>query len=447
MAAWMFIVMVFPFAGFALYWLIGIRREARERLTETNSASHVEKRMNVIRALCERNGSSKVQPSEAQAKLYQLLSSASPYPAALRNKCKVLKDGNETFEAMLSAMRQARHHIHLDYYTIRNDGVGERFLQILMVKAREGVEVRVLYDGVGSWKLSSDYVNRLRTAGADVFCFAPLALPHLTKRLNFRNHRKIAVIDGVTGFLGGINIGDEYIGLDQKLGYWRDTHLQIQGDAVYSLQDLFLRDWFAASGELLSDDSRYIPVHSIEAWQPMFIVPGRPGLRGRGVSEALSGIIHSAQHYVYAATPYFIPDPAMAAALMLAARSGIDVRLIVPNVSDSRLVMLATLSHVKDMLKAGVRVFRYQKGFIHSKVLTADECVAAVGTANLDMRSMYSNYEAMAVILDQSVVQRLKSDFLNDLKESEEISEESLENRSKGSMAVEAALRIISPLL
>ncbi len=444
MSAWMFIAAVLPFTGFAAYLLIG-RKTARRRDAIEHTAV-CEKRMAHAASLAVIDHDLPPRTAEDGERLRRLLAGLSPFPITARNRSKVLRDGEETFAAILKAMKRAKHHIHLDYYTIRADSVGDSFLRVLADKARKGVEVRVLYDGVGSWKLPKRYVDELRGAGAQVYCFAPPRMALLARRLNFRNHRKIVVVDGVTGFLGGINIGDEYIGLDPKLGYWRDTHLQLEGDAVYYLQELFMRDWSAAAGEELTDCSAYMPAHSVESNERVLVVPGKPGFGERNISESMVGAIYSARQKIYAATPYFIPDPAMAAGLRLAARSGADVRLIVPGISDSKLVMLATLSHVRDMLEAGVRVYRYQKGFIHSKVLIVDSVAAAIGTANLDMRSFYSNYEAMAVLFDELMIKRLESDFMNDLRDSKEIGITSYEGRSIGRRAAEAAVRILSPL-
>lgn len=446
LTAWLFIVLVFPFAGFAAYLLLERRLPSRgDKTCET--VTYARDRLAYASPVLTMDETNKGEVPGGHERFLRLLTSLSPYPLACRNRSRVLQNGEDTFEAILDAMRKARHHIHVDYYTIRSDGVGDRFLRVLTEKARKGIEVRVLYDGVGSWKLSGTYIERLRRAGVQVHSFAPPRMALLTKRLNYRDHRKIVVVDGLIGFLGGINIGDEYIGLDPKLGYWRDTHLQIQGDAVYSLQDLFMRDWFAAAGEKLTDYANYMPKHSLQFDEPMMIVPGWPGFHERNISEAMIGAIQSAQHHLYAATPYFIPDPGMASSLKLAARSGVDVRLIIPGKSDSKLVQMATLSHAQDMLEAGIRVYRYRKGFIHSKVLTADASIAVVGTANMDMRSFYSSCEAMAVLLGKDTVKRLESDFLNDLKDSEEIRPESYAARSKGRKAAEAAMRILSPLL
>lgn len=449
MAAWLFIVLLCPFLGFAAYWLLGSpyvkrraparwRLEHYERLHGSHPANESDSKVS----------SSREEEAYGQRRLLHIMEELSPFPLRFGNKCRVLTDGVATFDAIEAAMKRAKHHIHLDYYTIRHDHVGMRFLRTLIDKARKGVEVRVLYDGIGSMHLEQWFIEELRRAGVRVHCFSPAA-GLLRRRLNYRNHRKIVVVDGTTGFLGGINIGDEYIGLDPKLGFWRDTHLQLRGDAVYDLQRLFMSDWCTATGELWRDPPLYMPEHPHrnEAGGEVIIVPGTPGMEDQKIVEVLVAAMAAATTRIYVATPYFIPDSAIASSLRIAARSGVDVRLIIPGISDSKLVLLATLSHITDMLEAGVKVYRYGKGFIHSKVIIIDEMLASVGTANLDMRSFYSNYELLALLFDKGVITRLENDFVQDLKNSAKIDAGEFSARSKKQKLAEAVMHILSPLL
>ncbi|RJE88869.1 cardiolipin synthase [Paenibacillus sp. 1011MAR3C5] len=440
LTAWILICMACPFAGFAAYLLIGRRKpEHVIRSTEIQSAS---KRIEPTPA-----GPTTGHEERPISQMEKSLGALADYPVTRHNRTKILTNGEATFEAILHAMASARDHIHLDYYTIRNDGIGRRFLDILTEKARKGIEVRVVYDGIGSLKLDEGYLRTLDEAGVAHACFAPPRWAFLERKMNYRNHRKIAVIDGRIGFIGGINIGDEYIGLDPKLGFWRDTHIQVQGDAVHYLQETFMRDWLLAKGERLERLDRYMPVTSIKDEERVIIVPGEPGSNEQEIVGALFAAMASAQSRIYAATPYFIPDPAIAMSLRIAAGRGLDVRLIIPGIADSKLVLLSSLSYVHDMLEAGVRIFRYQKGFIHSKVLIVDNELASVGTANLDMRSLYSNYELLALLFGEKPIRRLERDFLDDLAHSKEIELRSFVQRPARQKAAEAIMHILSPLL
>lgn len=448
LTAWLFISFVCPYLGFAAYIMLGRRRKrlinSASTPNHTERLAYAESQSDIVQTSNWENESALARESRLQ----QTLARLAPFPVTGRNRTKVLTNGDATFQAILEEIQDARHHIHLDYYTIRNDGVGQSFLDVLTKKARRGVEVRIVYDGIGSHALPEAYLNPLREAGAECRCFAPPKSAFLERRLNFRNHRKIVLVDGKVGFLGGINIGDEYIGLDSKLGFWRDTHLRVEGDAVYYLQAMFMHDWEQAGGSGLPNSLEvYMPDHGIADEERVMIVPGRPGSNDREIVEALVTAMAAARKRIYAATPYFIPDPAIAEGLRIAARSGLDVKLIIPGISDSKLVLYSTLSYVQDMLEAGVRVFRYRKGFIHSKVLIVDDMLASVGTANLDMRSLYSNYELLALLFDEKPIRRLERDFLNDLSVSDELDLSGFTCRSGKQKAKEAVMHILSPLL
>ncbi|RIX53086.1 cardiolipin synthase [Paenibacillus nanensis] len=446
MTAWLFLSFVVPFIGFAAYYMIGRRRA---QLVQASAANDQKERLAYAeeRSFIVETSEWEESALARESRLQQALARLAPFPVTGRNRTRVLTNGEETYHTMLEAMKDAKHHIHLDYYTIRNDGVGRRFLDVLTKKARRGVEVRMIYDGIGSLALDEAYLNALREAGAECRCFAPPKAAFLERRINFRNHRKIALIDGKVGFVGGINIGDEYIGLDPKLGFWRDTHLRVEGDAVHYLQAMFLHDWQMVGGSGIPNPEAYMHEHSIDDKERVMIVPGRPGSNDRDIVEAFVTAMAAARKRIYATTPYFIPDPVIAASLRIAARSGIDVKLIIPGVSDSKLVLYATLSYVRDMLEAGVRVYRYRKGFIHAKVMIIDDIFASVGTANLDMRSLYSNYELLALLFDEKPIRRLERDFMEDLSVSEEIDLHAFTSRPGKQKAKEAVMHILSPML
>jgi len=362
------------------------------------------------------------------------------------NGTEILTDGEAAFRSIFEMIDRAEHHIHLAYYILRDDGVGRRFRDALIRKAREGVQVRLIYDGFGSWKLRKSYVRDLAAAGVQARRFLPLGAALRTRRVNHRYHRKIVVVDGKSGFTGGINIGDEYLGLDKKIGYWRDTHLRVEGDAVYDLQNIFVRDWEMASGETL-DDPAYWPPHACTSRERVQIISCGPRLGGNEIYDSLLAAIGAARERVWIATPYFVPDDGLKAALRTAALGGVDVRLIVPGIADSRFVLAATLSHAADLPDSGVKVYRYRKGFIHAKVMIVDRLLASVGTANLDMRSFYSNYEMSALLFDEKPIERLERDFLRDLADSREAAADELRGLTAGARAGRAFARLLSPLL
>lgn len=444
MTAWLLITFAFPIIGFIVYVMLGKDFTRRKRLNRFKQEA--------IRYACKMsetvNGADDIgnEQLKQQKRLYAMLTGLVPFPITRNNATVVLTNGHDTFKAILEELEQATHHIHMDYYTIRDDEIGRRFLQVLIRKAREGVEVRVVYDGIGSLYLSADYINELHNAGVQTSCFLPPRFAFYERRLNYRNHRKTVIVDGKVGFVGGINIGDEYLGKDPKLGFWRDTHLRLEGDSVYYLQELFMNDWAFASKEELEGRS-YMPRHRCEGNERVLIVPSKPGHDDRKIMDVMFAAITAATTRIYLATPYFIPDPSLLMGLRTASLSGVDVKLIIPGVADSKLVLLATLSYMQDLLEAGVKVYRYEKGFAHSKVMIVDQMLAMVGTANVDMRSLHSNFELNAVLFDEGTIKRLEADFLEDLLQSRELERETFMNRPKRQKAAESLLHMLSPLL
>jgi cardiolipin synthase len=430
-AAWLFVLLALPIVGFIPFLLA----RGRTGLGDTRD------RMPAVRAA---GAADDAFPEDKR--LRRALGRMSDAPITDCNGTEILTDGEEAFASIFGMIEKAEHHIHLAYYILRDDGVGRRFRDALIRKAREGVQVRLIYDGFGSWKLKRSYIRELAEAGVKARCFLPLGAALGSRRLNHRYHRKIVVVDGKSGFTGGINIGDEYLGQDKKIGFWRDTHLRVEGDAVYELQNIFVRDWQLASGEALHDPA-YWPPHACTSRERVQIVSCGPRLGGNEIYDGLLAVIGAARERIWIATPYFVPDAGLTAALRTAAGSGVDVRLIVPGVADTRFVLAATLSHAADLRAAGVRVYRYQKGFIHAKVMIVDRLLASVGTANLDMRSFYSNYELNALLFDEKPIGRMERDFLQDFADSREVTEEELRGTTAGAQAGRAMARLLSPLL
>ncbi|AJY73953.1 cardiolipin synthase [Paenibacillus beijingensis] len=445
--AWLLILFVLPIIGFVMYYFLAQEYRHRRRVRKQGVIAREVQLQALRRSVLVNRPTDMDNPAfHHQERLFNLLSSFSMLPITGCNVSEVLTNGDKTYSSMLSAMEGARHHIHLDFYTFRSDATGERFKEVLVRKASEGVEVRLIYDGVGSIDIRSSFVNELRDAGVQVQCFLAPRIAFFDKRINYRDHRKITVIDGTAGFVGGINIGDEYLGMDKKLGFWRDTHLRLEGDAVYYLQLIFMRDWWFTAREKL-DDAVYMPEHRCRGTEQVQIVASGPDSNADSVLESMFSAIAAATKRIYIATPYFIPDHSVLMGLRTAALSGVDVRLILPHVSDSKLVMYASLSYVQELLEAGVRIFRYRKGFLHAKVLIVDELVAAVGTANMDLRSFFSNFEINAMLYDKGAIRRLEQDFIQDLDDSYELNLHTYASRSRRQRAYEVVAHMLSPLL
>lgn len=381
----------------------------------------------------------------------------------LNNEVDIFTDGEEKFEDLRQAISRAEHFIHIQYYIIKNDELFDSIVPILLDRVEHGVEVRILYDGMGGRFMPKRRWESLRRAGIQVGCFFPPILGRLNLRVNYRNHRKIVVIDGRIGYVGGFNIGREYLGRDPKFGYWRDTHLRIQGDAVISLQIRFALDWNYAMGENLFKDGRYFMdcIRSngelstlpdlIEEMnrEPLGIqiITSGPDSKTRQIRDNYLELFHKAHHHIYIQTPYFVPDDAVLSALKIAARSGVDVRLMIPCKPDHPFVYWATYSYTGELVDAGARCYTYEEGFLHAKGVMVDSRVSCYGTANMDIRSFELNFEVNATIYDENTTERLEEAFLEDLTRCREVTREVYEARSLWVRIKEQGSRLLSPLL
>lgn len=443
--AWLMVLFILPVIGFVMYYFLAKEYTRRRKVKRKNRMIMKEIRRDLIRLSRKPNQDRVKLEIEEDHRLYGLLRSL---PDSFITKCNdatIYTNAEPTYRDMLEAMEAATDHIHLEYYTIRDDGIGREFQRVMMRKAREGVEVRLLYDGVGSIELTDSYIEALEEAGVKTACFLPPLIALVDKRINYRNHRKTLIVDGTVGFLGGINIGDEYLGKDPKLGYWRDTHLRIVGDSVYYLQHTFLNDWYFVKGVLLHAP-QYFPEHECEGHVPVQIVTSGPDANWDTILEVYFSAIAAAKHRVFITTPYFVPEPSVIMALKTAAVSGVDVRIILPAVPDTRIVYWASLSYIEELLQAGVRFYLYEKGFIHAKTLLADHKLATVGTANMDMRSFFDNFELNAVLFDRKTIDRLERDFMTDLKSCREVQLSEWEQRSRWQRGKEKLARLLAPL-
>jgi cardiolipin synthase len=350
--------------------------------------------------------------------------------------------GQKLYDDLFQHIQQASDHIHILFYIVKDDKISQTFMELLMEKARQGVKVRLLLDRIGSYKVSKEMIKGLRSSGVNFsFCHVP-RLPFLFYSLNERNHRKITVIDGKIGYIGGFNIGKEYIGQDPSLGDWRDYHLRINGEGVQDLQSQFLYDWADATKEVLYENSLYFP--ALLAGNLLHkIVP----TDGAYLQHAFINIIQTAKSEVIIGTPYFIPGTTLLNELLEAAKRGVTIKVIVPLKADHAFVKDAGIPYFKPLLQAGCKVYRYYYGFFHAKVIVADGQVCDIGTANFDKRSLYLNHEINCFIYDQDFVQSVRSSLLKDIDFSEEVTIEFLDNRSFLQKGKETLSTIISGLL
>ncbi len=359
-------------------------------------------------------------------------------------------DGKSKMEALLAAIAAARHHIHLQYYIFSDDATGRQLRDALIAKAREGVEVRILYDDVGCARVKKAFFERMREAGIEVFAFLHVQFPRFTSKVNYRNHRKIAVIDGRVGFLGGMNVADRYVaGIDRgkgRLEVWRDTHFRIEGSGVAGLQAAFLSDWSATTKKNVAGPAYYPPAERYTNNMLQVLSSGPLG-KWRTLLQADSFAVARAARRIWIETPYYLPSETLNAALQEAALAGIDVRLMLPARSDSRVVDLAGHSYLDDMMRAGVKIAFYTPGFLHSKLLIIDDDLTVIGSANMDFRSFEHNFEINAFVYDAAFNARMRDIYEEDLRHCRRLTPEAWFGRPRSRRWAESFMRIFSPLL
>ncbi len=446
--AWLLVLLWLPVVGIFLYLYIGQNHKKKKTFIKKSKQDY----KILCHLLKEQASFTKYANlfhdnlTGIKGKLIPLLMNNTNSPITVNNESTVLQNGKETYEAMLEAIKSAKNHIHMEYFIIKDSEIGSKIKNALIERAKAGVKVRIIYDAVGCWRLKKDFFLSLRQVGVKIVPFLPVSIPLFGNRLNYRNHRKILIIDGILGFLGGINIGDEYLGKNNKMGFWRDTHLKIKGEAVYVIQTIFLMDWFFVTGEEL-DDSIYFPKQGNCGIQMIQIAASGPDSQWEAIHQAYFSAISSANQKVYITSPYLIPDDSILMALKTAAIRGVDVRVILPSRPDHKTVFWASKSHYKELLQAGVKIYEYKNGFIHGKVMLADEDFVSIGTANLDIRSFNLNFEINAFIYDPEVSEKMMFSFIDDFRNSKEVTLASYSNRPKVDRVKESIARLFSPIL
>ena len=456
--AYLLLVIFIPVIGMFFYFSFGINYRKR-RIFSRKLIDDDALRMKLIREIIlksELNLKNNSHIGDAKGLVHLLLRDTIS-PLTTGNAVCLLQNGEEKFPEVMRALHSATHHIHIEYYIFENDAIGNEIKSILIKKAAEGVKVRLIYDAFGSRSLKRRFLQQLRNGGVEVFPFNRIHFRPLANRLNYRNHRKIIVIDGHVGFVGGMNISDRYINKDKGVAthrgnkdqlYWRDTHLRIDGPGVQYLQYLFFCDWNFCSKQKLQPNEAYFDLRkSAKGNENVQIAASGPDSPLSTIMLSQLKAITLARKEILITTPYFIPGESILNALKVAALGGVAVRIIAPGISDSRLVNAAAWSYFDDLLRAGVEIYLYRKGFIHVKTMVVDDQISIVGTANMDFRSFDLNFEVNAVVYGDKLAGDLRASFFNDISDSEQIDPDAWRERPKHKQLPEKIARLLSPLL
>ena len=442
--AWVMVLLFVPVVGIVLYIFFG-QNTRKMRYISQHSLDMLSKR-SMFEYVEQRN----LLLPDVHRSLIQLFTNQSLALPFKDNEVQLYVNGYEFFPALLQAISRARHHIHLCTYIFADDALGRLVADALISKSRQGVEVRVIYDDVGCWRVPHAFFERMRSAGVDVCAFMPVKFPAFTSKVNYRNHRKLCVIDGVEGFFGGMNIALRYVkGIRGGRLPWRDTQMRLRGGAVYALQRAFLVDWYFVDRTLVSGSKYYPPMPwHINNNCLAQVVTSSPVAQWPDIMQGYVRILLQAKRYVYMQTPYFLPTEPVLFAMRTAAISGVDVRLMLPRHADSHLLDWASRSYLSDILKAGVKVRLYEGGFNHSKLLVSDDELCTCGSANIDFRSFENNFESNVFFYDRSTTLRLKQVYLDDEAQSTDFNDiDELRQRPYMHRLIESLFRLLSPLL
>lgn len=441
------VLVFFPFLGLLVYYFFGQEYRKNKIFDRKNVLNKsIIKKLSEDFTLNEKDIAKFDKILDDKMKLVRLLYNSENTPLTKHNEVRILLNGKEKFKALFADLKNAKHHIHLEYYILKDDIIGNELIDIICEKAKNGVKVRLSFDDVGS-KISSRGKRKLKESGVDFYAFMPVLFPGFTGKLNYRNHRKIVVIDGEIGYVGGINVSDNYVNYKNGESFWRDTHLRIVGEAVKPLQVHFLMTWDFVSNSNITINKQLFPPSTVKKETAVQISASGPDTNWANIMEAIFVAINQADDYIYITTPYFIPNDQIITALQVSAKSGVDVRLIIPKTSDSWTAKYATNSYLEKLLEAKVKVYRYCNGFIHAKTIVVDDIFSTIGTANLDYRSFNINFEINALIYNTETSIELKNQFFDDLKECEQLDLESWIERSSFNKLKESYSRLWSPLL
>ncbi len=441
---WVLAIVVLPFVGVILYYLFGINRR-KFKFFNTKEFKQ-RKRFSYGNAPTSNQFKANFDLDIRKKRLNQLINANSNTLATGGNAITVLQDGGETFNTLFKAMGEAQSFIHVQYYILERGNLFEKMLELFQKKISEGVEVRIIYDSFGSYSLRGRPKKRFQEIGVKIHPIMPIRLKNLLFYLNFRNHRKIVVIDNKVAFTGGVNISDKYIKHDSELGKWKDTHLKLEGPIVNDLHQVFLKDYFFASKkenfsieDYLFEQSKCGEVHAQ-------VVAGGPDSTYPTIMQQYIGMVNQAQKSICIANPYFLPGEAFFQALKVIALQGVEIRLLIPKKSDSLAAMFAMFSQFEELLGVGVKIF-LRKDFSHAKILLVDDDLASIGSGNFDIRSFELNYEANILIYDEAITQEMKNEFNSICEKAEQISLEEFKNRPRWKKFMEGLSKFFKPIL
>ncbi len=449
--AWLLVLFLLPVIGFVIYAFLG-RQLPKNKLFKVKS--DVQLQLDELLAQQRQELGTENLPadlvSNSVTSLVKMFQTANHAFLARKNRVRIIADGKQLFHEMIEDIERAKSSVHIEFYAFKNDQIGKQIRDLLVRKALAGVEVRVIYDPFGSLGAFRSFFKSLIDAGGYVEPFLARSAI-MDFRLNFRDHRKIVVVDGRVGYVGGFNIGDQYLGRSKKFGYWRDTHLRITGSAVFGLQGRFILDWNATASEgLLPADhieTRYFPLTHVKGDTNMQIVSSGPDSDLQQIKMGYIRLIQSAKKRVWIQSPYLIPDDSVMDAIRIAVMAGVDVRIMIPQMPDHPFVYRATQYYAHELAKDGVKIYYYENGFIHSKTMVVDDRLASVGSANMDYRSFKLNFEVNAFLYDEKLAVQLAELFEKDQRLSRLMTAEAFDNQSLYLRFKQSFCRLLSPIL
>ena len=437
--AWVLVLCFVPIIGLIFYFFFG-QDTRKERLISKKGFKRLTKYP--MMEFQMQKSFQAIDESHQLMRFFRKVSGALPFEG---NAMKVHTDGYSMLQDLLRCIAKAKHHIHVEFYIFEDDPVGRLVRDALMDKAAQGVEVRVLYDDVGCWKVPYLFFEEMREAGVEVHGFLKVRFPRFTSKVNYRNHRKLVVVDGRIGFIGGMNLGKRYL-KGVAWGNWKDIMIQMQGKSVYGLQTAFLTDWYATDHSLITS-SAYFPEMDKQGNALVQVVTSDPVGSWRDIMQGLLVAITSSQKYLYIQTPYLLPTESILWALKTVALAGVDVRIMIPKMTDTRWIHWGSMSYLDELMEAGIKVYMYHKGFLHSKLMVCDDCLSSVGSTNMDFRSFEHNFEVNAFMYDKASALMLKEIFLSDQKDAELLSPKAWKLRPWYHKVAESVIRLFAPLL
>ncbi|MBB6713591.1 cardiolipin synthase [Clostridium gasigenes] len=442
--AWLLILLLLPGFGFGIYLIFGQNLSRQKIFREKTVVDEKKTKELMMKFKDQKNIHRIAQEYEGLVRM-NYNNSGSLYTTG--NKVKTYTSGEEKFKDLFEDIKNAKSFIHIEYYIFRLDNLGTEILEALRLKVLEGVEVRLLVDGMGSKYIRKKEIRLINNLGIKFAIFFPGILPYVNVRINYRNHRKIVIVDGHTGYVGGFNVGDEYINRGKQFAFWRDTHIRVQGEAVNELNKRFILDWDYAATENLVDSEKYFIKQEVYDDVGIQIVSSGPDHEEEYIKNAYMKMINDAKKSVYIQTPYLVPDEPMLEALKIASLSGVDVRLIVPGEPDHFYMEWMLSANMGELMKFGVKIYRYQKGFIHAKTIVSDSKVCSIGTSNLDIRSFKLNFEVNAFIYNDEISKQQEEIFFKDQEDCRLVTQEEYDSRATSLKIKEAIIRLVSPIL